>query len=68
MFFICMCVHYVVVSVVVRLFRCFVFVSFLYVGTCVNLFVVFVAVMVFVFVCLLCVVFVCAVVVRFLKV
>ena len=33
---VCLCVPYVVVSVVVRLFRCVVFASFLYCGMCVN--------------------------------
>ena len=52
---------------VVRVVRCFVFVSFLYVGMCVNVFVC-VVVLLSVFVCLLFAVFVCVAFVRCLKV
>ena len=69
----CACFVYVCVFLMlfcwgaVRLFRCFVFVSLLYVGKCVNVYG-FVVVMLFVLDCLLFVAFVCVVVFRALNV
>ena len=54
--------------VVVRLFRCFLLVTFLFFGMCANLFVCYFDGLLFVFVCLLFAVFVSGVCVRFLNV